>query len=80
MNEVSQISFYVDGADETNADFHLIKVFSFSMRVFPNKKGGGGALTREKIVAAASEKFICLFMLPFAFLTTRHLRQEQICF
>src|SRR3970040_496856 len=38
---------YVDGADEATKHLHLIK-------------GGGGALTREKIVAAASQKFVCI--------------------
>lgn len=38
---------YIDGADESNKHLHLVK-------------GGGGALTREKIVAAASDKFICI--------------------
>jgi len=47
LNEVSTIPVYVDGADEANRHLHLIK-------------GGGGALTREKIVAAVSEKFICI--------------------
>ena len=47
LNEVSEIALYVDGADETNRYGHLIK-------------GGGGALTREKIVAAASDKFVCI--------------------
>jgi len=47
LNSVSQISVYVDGADESNKHLHLIK-------------GGGGALTREKIVAAASDKFVCI--------------------
>lgn len=47
LNEVGQLSVYVDGADETNSQLHLIK-------------GGGGALTREKIVAGASDKFICI--------------------
>lgn len=47
LNEVSEIAVYVDGADETNRYGHLIK-------------GGGGALTREKIVAAASDKFVCI--------------------
>lgn len=47
LNSVDQISVYVDGADETNHHMHLIK-------------GGGGALTREKIVAAVSKKFICI--------------------
>ncbi len=47
LNNVSEISVYIDGADETNRHLHLVK-------------GGGGALTREKIVAAASRKFICI--------------------
>ncbi|PQJ96230.1 ribose-5-phosphate isomerase RpiA [Chromatium okenii] len=47
LNAVGALSLYVDGADETNAQFQLIK-------------GGGGALTREKIVAAASQKFVCI--------------------
>lgn len=47
LNEAGQLSLYVDGADESNANLHLVK-------------GGGGALTREKIVAGASEKFICI--------------------
>ena len=47
LNEAGPLPLYVDGADETNAQRQLIK-------------GGGGALTREKIVAAASEKFICV--------------------
>ena len=47
LNSVSTLPVYVDGADETNKHKHLIK-------------GGGGALTREKIVAAVSEKFICI--------------------
>jgi len=47
LNEVDRLSLYVDGADEANAQRHLIK-------------GGGGALTREKIVAAASDRFVCI--------------------
>lgn len=47
LNEVNGISVYVDGADESTRNLHLIK-------------GGGGALTREKIVAAASEQFVCI--------------------
>ncbi|VAX12682.1 Ribose 5-phosphate isomerase A [hydrothermal vent metagenome] len=47
LNDVNGLSVYVDGADESNKYLHLIK-------------GGGGALTREKIVAAASEKFVCI--------------------
>ena len=47
LNEAGQLSLYVDGADESNAHLHLVK-------------GGGGALTREKIVAGASDKFICI--------------------
>ncbi len=47
LNMVDEISVYVDGADETTKYLQLIK-------------GGGGALTREKIVAAASRKFVCI--------------------
>jgi ribose 5-phosphate isomerase A len=47
LNSAGQLSLYVDGADEATRHLHLIK-------------GGGGALTREKIVAAASEKFVCI--------------------
>lgn len=47
LNEAGQLGLYVDGADETNRHLHLIK-------------GGGGALTREKIVAASSDKFVCI--------------------
>jgi ribose 5-phosphate isomerase A len=47
LNSVGDIPVYVDGADEATKHKHLIK-------------GGGGALTREKIVAAASKKFVCI--------------------
>jgi ribose 5-phosphate isomerase A len=47
LNDVNEILVYVDGADEVDADHHLIK-------------GGGGAHTREKIVASASNEFICI--------------------
>ncbi len=47
LNEAGQLSLYVDGADEATEFLHLVK-------------GGGGALTREKIVAAASDKFVCI--------------------
>jgi len=47
LNEVGAIDTYIDGADETNHRRQLIK-------------GGGGALTREKIIAAASRRFICI--------------------
>lgn len=47
LNQVQEISVYIDGADEANHHLHLIK-------------GGGGALTREKIVAAVSRRFICI--------------------
>ncbi|UUM30996.1 ribose-5-phosphate isomerase RpiA [Vibrio japonicus] len=46
-NEVAKLDVYVDGADEINAAREMIK-------------GGGAALTREKIVAAISDKFICI--------------------
>ncbi len=47
LNMVDEMSVYVDGADETTKYLHLVK-------------GGGGALTREKIVAAVAKKFICI--------------------
>ncbi len=47
LREAGTIPIYVDGADEANKQKQLIK-------------GGGGALTREKIVASSSEKFICI--------------------
>lgn len=47
LNDAGQLSLYVDGADESNEHLHLVK-------------GGGGALTREKIVAGASDKFVCI--------------------
>lgn len=47
LNACSSIPVYIDGADEVNALGQMIK-------------GGGGALTREKIVASASKKFICI--------------------
>ncbi|MGS0674419.1 ribose-5-phosphate isomerase RpiA [Shewanella sp. 0m-4] len=47
LNSVNELSVYVDGADEINSQMHMIK-------------GGGAALTREKIVAAVAEKFICI--------------------
>ena len=47
LNSVVELEVYVDGADEVNRALAMVK-------------GGGGALTREKIVAAASKKFVCL--------------------
>lgn len=47
LNAAGELSIYVDGADESTKHLHLIK-------------GGGGALTREKIVAGAAKKFICI--------------------
>ncbi len=47
LNEVGELDLYVDGADEATPRLELIK-------------GGGGALTREKIVAAASRRFVCI--------------------
>lgn len=47
LNQAGSLPLYVDGADESTKHLHLIK-------------GGGGALTREKIVAAASDKFVCI--------------------
>ena len=47
LNDAGDLPVYVDGADEITRHMHMVK-------------GGGGALTREKIVAAASKKFICV--------------------
>lgn len=47
LNSVDVLPVYVDGADEITENLHMIK-------------GGGGALTREKIVAAVAKKFICI--------------------
>jgi len=47
LNSVNELPVYVDGADEVTAHRHMIK-------------GGGGALTREKIVAAVAAKFVCI--------------------
>ncbi len=47
LNEVSEMAVYVDGADESNPELALIK-------------GGGAALTREKIVAAVADEFVCI--------------------
>jgi ribose 5-phosphate isomerase A len=47
LNDVEALSVYVDGADEINASGHMIK-------------GGGGALTREKIVASLADQFVCI--------------------
>ena len=47
LNSISELEYYVDGADESNARLELIK-------------GGGAALTREKIVAAVARTFICI--------------------
>ena len=47
LNDVDEVSYYIDGADEVSPEDFLIK-------------GGGGAHTKEKIVAAASKSFICI--------------------
>ncbi|MCR9105268.1 MAG: ribose-5-phosphate isomerase RpiA [Gammaproteobacteria bacterium] len=47
LNTVDQVDFYIDGADESNSALQLIK-------------GGGAALTREKIVSAVAREFICI--------------------
>ncbi len=47
LNSVDKVDVYIDGADESNAQLELIK-------------GGGAALTREKIVAAVADEFICI--------------------
>lgn len=47
LNSVNELPVYFDGADEVTENLHMIK-------------GGGGALTREKIVAAVAQRFVCL--------------------
>lgn len=47
LNDVGALSLYIDGADEATQHGYLIK-------------GGGGALTREKVIAAASRQFVCM--------------------
>ena len=47
LNSVNELPVYVDGADEITEHLHMIK-------------GGGGALTREKIIAAVAKKFVCI--------------------
>ncbi len=47
LNQVDSMPVYVDGADEINSQLHMIK-------------GGGGALTREKIVASVAKEFVCI--------------------
>ena len=47
LNEVGNVDIYIDGADEATKRLHLIK-------------GGGGALTREKVIANASRRFVCI--------------------
>jgi ribose 5-phosphate isomerase A len=47
LNSVSALDVYVDGADEVTENLHMIK-------------GGGGALTREKIIAAVAHRFVCI--------------------
>jgi ribose 5-phosphate isomerase A len=47
LNSVNEVPVYVDGADEVTEHLHMIK-------------GGGGALTREKITAAVARKFVCI--------------------
>jgi ribose 5-phosphate isomerase A len=47
LNDIDGLSLYIDGADESNRQLQLIK-------------GGGAALTREKIIAAAAERFVCI--------------------
>jgi len=47
LNDAAEIPVYIDGADESNHDLELIK-------------GGGGALSREKIIAAVADTFVCI--------------------
>jgi len=56
LSEIGSLDLYIDGADEATSNLHLIK-------------GGGGALTREKILAAAARRFVCIIddtkLVPF---------------
>jgi ribose 5-phosphate isomerase A len=47
LNSIKELPVYIDGADEVTENLHMIK-------------GGGGALTREKIIAAVARKFVCI--------------------
>lgn len=47
LSDAGNLDLYIDGADEANKHFHLIK-------------GGGGALTREKVLASAAREFVCI--------------------
>jgi len=47
LNNIEQLPFYIDGADEINTQLHMIK-------------GGGAALTREKIITACTEHYVCI--------------------
>ena len=47
LNEAGDVDLYIDGADEANKRLHLIK-------------GGGGALSREKVLAGAARRFVCI--------------------
>lgn len=47
LNEVGDVDVYIDGADEANKHLQLVK-------------GGGGALTREKVLAGAARRFVCI--------------------
>ncbi|MFQ5983530.1 MAG: ribose-5-phosphate isomerase RpiA, partial [Woeseiaceae bacterium] len=47
LNKVGDVDLHIDGADEATKHLHLIK-------------GGGGALTREKVIAGAARKFVCI--------------------
>ena len=47
LNKAGDVDLYIDGADEATKHMHLIK-------------GGGGALTREKVIAGAARKFVCI--------------------
>ena len=47
LNQVGPLDIYIDGADEANKRLHLVK-------------GGGGALTREKVLAGAARRFVCI--------------------
>ena len=53
LNSVNSVDVYIDGADEATRHLHLIK-------------GRGGALTREKIIAAVAKQFICIIAIEYS--------------
>ena len=65
LNDVMDIAYYIDGADEVSPNYELIK-------------GGGGAHTREKIVASASNEFVCIVDRKSTRLNSSHSQQSRM--